>query len=188
MISKDGNTLAQTLLDIVKIVQDLVMPRDEHLPHRKRLIHIITADGVPTNESASRKLWDHMQRNSGNIDYYQIHVKCASHQANLCVHVAICGAVTKSPLKMSGVCAAASRLFKYLVPSYYEQFRGSLHTWVRHVFCTEPRDDVAAAEQDAHVNGLVALYGANVCPPGLLQYFPQHMKYPHVVEGAADAG
>ena len=119
MISKDGNTLAQTLLDIVKIVQDLVMPRDEHLPHRKRLIHIITADGVPTNESASRKLWDHMQRNSGNIDYCQIHVKCASHQANLCVHVAICGAVTKSPLKMSGVCAAASRLFKYLVPSYY---------------------------------------------------------------------
>ena len=80
---------------------------------KRRVVHIITCDGVPTNESASRKLLAHLRRSEPRLQYLQLHLKCSSHQCNLCVHVAICGGLQKSPLLMNSV-----RLGQYVFLSF----------------------------------------------------------------------
>ena len=89
---------------------------------------------------------------------------------------------------MNAVCANASRLYKYLVPSYFEQFRQSVYDWATRVWKEEPHDEMAAATQRLKVEGLQQLFGKDVLPDVLMAFYPLHMEYPHVVEGQVGAG
>ena len=97
-------------------------------------------------------------------------------------------ALTKTPLELSNVCANAARLYKYVVPYYFEQLRQSIYSWSSRVFKTEARDDVAAGAHQNHIDGLRLLYGEVVLPQGLLDFFPQHLRYPHNIEGHEGEG
>ena len=65
------------------------------------------------------------------VSYCMVLMKCGSHQSNLVVMVAVCGAVVKNPSENCPVTGACVRLFKYLMPAYTEEFVQSL--WM-HIF------------------------------------------------------
>ena len=83
---------------------------------------------------------------------------------------------------MNAVCANASRLFKYLIPDYYEQFRRTVVNWAASVFTSEQADEMAITTLQQRVHGLRLLYGDAVLPHKLLVFFPLHWQHPHAVE------
>ena len=62
-----------------------------------------------------------------HIDYAVVVWRCASHQINLIVAVAIVGELVSDPLDTCDVCAAFSRLYKHLIPMYVEGFAHMLN-------------------------------------------------------------
>ena len=85
-----------------------------------RVARGVVGDSVRTNDKAGRHLFYHMRRAAAasGVSYCLILIKCASHQSNLVVMVAICGAVVVKPSVSCPVTGACVRLFKYLIPSF----------------------------------------------------------------------
>ena len=88
------------------------------------------------------------------------------------------------------VCGNASRLYKYLVADYFEQFRVSIHNWATAVFRVEaqPADQTMRDQQAESIAGFRQLYGRDVFPEELTCWFPLHWDYPHHIEGEIEAG
>ena len=98
-----------------------------------RILHLISGDGLNTNENAVKRVLSHflLNQSAGNLVQYRVMVwKCASHQANLVVLVAITGSLAKGPTQSSDLCGTLSRLYKYLVPSYLDEFTAQLRNYV----------------------------------------------------------
>ena len=105
---------------------------------RVRVVHLITGDGIGTNQAATRRVAQRFlhqpglfQASDGStrsiaVRYSVCEWTCSSHCANLCVHVAICGELTVRPTDNSDICAATTRLYKYLQVDYAEEFAASL--------------------------------------------------------------
>ncbi len=153
---------------------------------RLRVIHLLTGDGVPTNMAAARRLL-HSYRKDAHVEYRLIVWLCAAHQANLVVQVAICGSLLADPVNQNGLCGTCSRLFKYLISDYFDEFSSSLRSWV-----TESLRLVQAHQEEVErhrhqVEGLRALYGEEVLPDSLLRFYNVTLQRPdHKVCGQAD--
>ena len=76
------------------------------------------------------------------------------------------------------------------MPDYFEALRASVHRWSQETFLVEPHEgaDDRAATQTAKIVALQSLYGKEVLPEELMQYFPLHFSFPHVVDGVAHNG
>lgn len=96
-----------------------------------------------------------------------VHRSCLEQPAQ----VAICGSLLKDPVNSNALCATCSRLFKYLICDYFEEFSVALRAWVLENFQVVR---VAPQEQEAHrvrVAALLALYGEEVLPASLLVFY-----------------
>ena len=104
-------------------------------------VHVLVGDGIGTNEAAAKQLWANGLRRPfvPNGRYFLAVVKCGNHQAALSASFAVVG----PPAKAMGeawedVTANATRLYKYLLVSYYEDFVSSTQTWSRAHFADRP--------------------------------------------------
>ncbi len=183
---KDASTLAFAIRAVVLYVTSAALeglPRD----HRLRVVHLLTGDGINTNMAAARRVFRSFQGDT-SIDYRVLVWRCASHQVNLVVHVAICGSLLKDPVNSNGLCGTCSRLFKYLINDYFEEFSIALQQWVASAFRVTPCDAAAQAAHRERVLKFRALYGEDVVPETLVQIYNLRFDAPeHCSEDLSDA-
>ena len=168
LLKKDAATTATSIINVVAGILNALLSGD--LPHDGKLsiIHLVTGDGVNTNEAAARRVLFYFVAQSPlkhRIRYRIVVWKCGSHKANLIVMVAICGCSMSKPIDGNALCGAAVRLFKYLIPAYCDDFGRKLQLLVldRVTLVHEALVD-AGSRRDAC---LAALYGDSVVPAAL---------------------
>ena len=136
---KNSQTMASALILVVLAVLDAI--DSQAVTRRVRVVHVLTGDGIQTNDSAAKRVLYHFRhdKTSPKWEYILLVFICASHMANLAVSTAICnGQGIKDPEKNDPICCACARLFKYLMPSYIQEFGSNLRCWVMgHAHMTE---------------------------------------------------
>ena len=130
---------------------------------RLRVTHLLTGDGIGTNEAAAQRLLMHYHSQRG-VDYALLMWSCASHQSNLVCHLAVCGEITRDPVNNNALCGCASRLFKHLLPAYFEEFSLGLGEYLTE--CCEQVETTPELQlaHHTHIEGLEALYGPYLFP------------------------
>ena len=121
---KTGATIAKCIITIMDgILRDI--SNASGMPWKcARVLHVLTGDGVNTNENASKRVLNYFLRHTSwghlILRYRMVVIRCASHQANLVVLAAICGGLPENAVEMNAVCANCNLLFKHLMPQYVE--------------------------------------------------------------------
>ena len=113
-------------------------PPPQAAPKDIWVVHCLIGDGIATNEKAAKVLWaavgERRTVRGRAVRYFLILGKCGTHQSALSARVGVEGKVAAAAAgddkTFEGVTDNAVRLYKYLVPDYYEEFRLSVHTWV----------------------------------------------------------
>ena len=101
---------------------------------------------------------------------------CAAHAGDLSVNEAICGqlianaAADKEP-ENNAICANASRLYRHLMPTYTEEFSMSLKSYICRHLQVRSGDPGILSDEQGRLRQLQNLYGAEVLPEKLLQFF-----------------
>ena len=133
-----------------------------------RVVHLVTEDAVDIDDNECRRFLQHFRspENAEGLDCSLIVWKCASHQANLAVHVAVCGSMLARPVEQSDVCGTCVRLFKYVMPTYSEELGANLRRLVGGLRFARPADVDPSGAQRAQQ--LRLLYGDDVLPESLL--------------------
>ena len=186
LLKKDGPTLAAALiLEVSRVIHNITTGfREQGYKASVRFVHVLTGDSVGTNDNASRRLFHHFQQEESRlgIKYRLIVVKCASHQANLVVQVAVVGPSVKNPIDDNLLCGTCSRLFKYLIPDYLEEFSYNLREHVLRRFSLKHDEDSPECIQArAHSQNLKDLYGPGVFPETLVRILNRDItKLEHV--------
>ena len=140
------------------------------------LVHCMIGDGIATNEATAKIVWALFRNlrthNHRKVRYFLLLGKCGTHQSALSAKNGVEGNVAAASAKdntYKGVTENAVRLFKYLVPEYFEDFRTSILTWVRKTVVvmweSEAESFQAGQLQAARLR---QLYTAHVIPDKLL--------------------
>ena len=95
MERKDASTIAKTLQsvahEIIAQVLEGVGSVSPHLatPSKPRVLHLLTGDGIGTNQAATRRLLKHIidSLSASGVDYYVAMWTCASHVVSIIVQV-----------------------------------------------------------------------------------------------------
>ena len=169
---KDGPTLASAISAAVQPILD-VAAEGAGVNHARRvkIVHMLIGDGINTNENAAKRMLHKLafsDQAPGHLQYRLLLWKCSSHQSNLVVLVAIAGELINDAVDKNELCATLSRLYKYLAPSYLEEFTARLRDLVTDTF--RLRYDIDSLEVQgcqAHTKKLQALYGDGVLPSEL---------------------
>jgi hypothetical protein len=169
---KNGLTLATA---IGASIEEVMKACTGELSGRKplRFLHVLVGDGVNTNENSGKRLLQKFMLSGSadnNVQYRLLVWKCSSHQANLVVLVAIAGGLVANPLESNELCGTLSRLYKFLVPAYLDEFTAVLRNMVVATFrvCHDTFSEDTKRHQDTS-QALVALYGDAVLPPALMR-------------------
>ena len=117
-------------------------------------------DGINTNEAAARRLLARAPVEPlGQLRYFLAMYTCSPHQANLAAEGAIIGAVAKVAAAIGAdsglvgskphlaVCGAATRLYKYLINFYFDEFALAIHMWVGQAMSLEQLPPATARPQ-----------------------------------------
>ena len=172
---KDGDTLGLALIAAVQGIMKILAA----LPQRSvRVVHLLIGDGINTNEAAAKRLFEHYGRRAGGILQYRlISWRCASHQANLVVEVALCGKLLSRPLEENDLAANCSRFFKYLLAEHCDQFATALRRHIASTLQFNRYDSKAAAPPPSEaVLNMQRLYGNDVFPDSLVDIFPSDLS------------
>ncbi len=175
---KDSDTLCFALFCVLRDLAVTLGGDEEPCPKRRRLLHILVGDSVPTNMLAGRKLWRLIQSLLLEppfcvLDYLMIAIRCASHQANLAVRTAI-GGDAPLPKDLPSIETTSARFFKFLLVDYYEEFLANARAFVSDNFrIYGPWNLEGAAlrafERERRVSEqLQSLYGKDALPDELL--------------------
>ena len=139
MRTKDGATIATSWINTVQELIDII----EQMPAalgKRRLVHLVTGDGIPTNENASKRVRFHYNSTFmlTNVRYLFGCWVCGPHCSNLVVETAIRdGQRGGQPEKSDPLCCNASRYFKYLTPHYDQDF--GTYSGVNSLLCVHTR-------------------------------------------------
>ena len=185
---KDAQSVATGLIRVIRRVLDAWAERSAGPSGQsRRLVHIVIGDAVQTNDKAARHLYSHMRPKAGqhNVSYLMVVIKCASHQSNLVVMVAICGSVLAKPSQNCPVAGACVRLFKYLIPAYDEEFANALWTYVEKDL--DISETPPSADALAHFAAMRELYGEGVLPTEITSWLNCGLgKFQHWCAAGAD--
>ena len=189
---KDGRTIATCLIQIAKKAFEVISQGMESIGghcRTSRIVHIVVGDAINTNDNACRRMFRFFQDLSPQIRmrYALVVIRCASHQSNLVVAVAICGRQMANVLENNQICGTCSRLFKYLIPEYLEEFASNLRAHVLKLrFCHVFDQTVLTAKQQESAK-IRELYGDGVLPPSLLQWLNGSVtEFEHFCEEGVD--
>ena len=127
---------------------------------KRWLFHVLVGDGINTNEAAARRLLARsLVEPLGQLRYFLAVYKCSSHQANLAAKGAVIGAAAKVAAATGAdsglvgqkphlaVCGAATRLYKYLINVYFDEFALAIHMWVGQAMSLEQLPPATARPQ-----------------------------------------
>jgi len=172
---------------LLKLIAEVVPPQVAHHGSHRRpeiwLSHCIIGDGINTNDAAAKVLWAlALQGQFQPVRYFLAVCKCGTHQSALAAKNGVIGRAAATAAAAGGeakefedVTGTAVRLFKYLVPDYYDHFRRSVEQWVHcnlEVFLPgDPGRPQAAADGQPQAARLQALYTDHVIPNDLLQFW-----------------
>ena len=191
LAAKDGVTVATAIATIVRtlllVCQDAARSR---AIRRTRVVHILIGDALNTNENAAKRVLHFMSTDGAveGVDYRLVVLKCSSHQSNLVVVVAIAGGKASNVLDTCELCGTLSRLYKYLLPSYLEDFTARLREIVLRRFSvhSDENSDATRAGQQQNVR-LLELYGSYILPAELMAVMNRSVtQMQHVGPPAAD--
>lgn len=170
LLRKDGPTIASALVLAVQGIVTGVEQQCDARQKRARIIHCLVGDGVNTNENASKRLYKHFsdQGAASNFSYFLLVWKCASHQSNLVVNIAICGRFGGRPAEEDLVCCACSIFFKYLLADYVDEFAEGLRRHVVSRLELVPTCLERPAVRTLASTNAVMLYGHDIFPQRLL--------------------
>jgi len=190
--NKDATTIAHSLITTLQqIIASLsagIQPEHRDVT-TLRMIHLLTGDAVPTNEAAAKRVWKYFRHHARRLGlrYSLLVIKCSSHQSNLVVQVAICGKVLKKAVEVDALCGTCSRLFKYLMADYLEDFATALKRQVLAKFSILEEDEGSADTimHRQHSKRMQELYGKDVLPDELLALFNKRL---HEFETVAPPG
>jgi len=131
---KTAATLATAVIIATEEVMECLVAGVQAPSIRIRFLHLITGDGINTNEAAMRIVLHWFIRQSSFKDVFDYKMacwKCGAHKASLVVKTALCGRrYFEEVIDGDGILGATTRLYKYLVPDYADQFAGRLRSWV----------------------------------------------------------
>ena len=173
LAKKDADTLG---LAPVQAAEQILSILGEACTRQVRVVHCLTGDGLNTNEAAAKRLLAHFS-NGANcaVKYFLIVWRCASHQGNLVVLVAICGGLYANPLEKDELCANCSRFFKYVLPEHCDNFARNLFRHVSERLQVLPTpaggDALEAPQGPGATASLQRLYGRDVLPDTLADVF-----------------
>jgi len=192
---KTGAALGQCIVDIVSEILTCISRGPAVSWSRLRFVHLITGDGINTNQNAGRRVLRFFRENAQwglvHVRYRQIMIRCSSHVANLVVVVGICGEMLQKAHETNDVCANCSRAFKHLIPDYIEEFSASMRRHLDDAFRIQVVGDLDVPSLQAErqsSTALQALYGLGVLPHVLLSTFNKSLKERvTVVPSACDA-
>ena len=138
------------------------------------VLHVLIGDGIATNEKAAKLLWACVQQQplAPGTRYLVMVLKCATHQAGLSARSSVIGRAAATGAGggelHKGTTGVATRLFKYVIPDYFEEFVYSVREWVAADLVVLP----PAEEEDTAATGaakqLQVLYTQHVVPDDLL--------------------
>ena len=187
LMKKNAPTLATAIIAVVQSVLDVVVaaaPASRGTSLTVRLCHLLVGDGVSTNEAAAKRVLKHFRefrsaRDGVRLEYTLLVWRCASHQGNLVVHVAICGCVVGEPVRNSDLCGTCVRLYKYLMVSYIEEFAANLRLYLlRSVELHVGTLDANIVSLRDQALRLQELYGHGVLPDELLEVYNIGLQCP----------
>jgi hypothetical protein len=157
-------------------------------------VHMLVGDGIVTNNAAAKLLLGLVRASPPGVQhvrYFLFVVVCATHKANLSTKyavvgpAAVLGMLNKADVAASSdvscaraqacdktavhniVCGAVTRLFKYLILDYYDEFLLALRSWVSRSLAIV-RKDSRRTESVRVAEDLAALYTERVLPGALL--------------------
>ena len=137
---KSTGTLATSLEGILREVVGQVLPVRYNTGHGPEIwvLHLLIGDAIPTNDSASRVVWASVKGKplGTRVRYFLLVTKCMTHQTALSAKSAVMGPAASTASSgrddddVADVTGVASRLFKYLLNDYYEEFCTNARNWV----------------------------------------------------------
>ena len=202
LADKTAGTLATSLERVVRPLGRIVgevFASGGAMRQRSWFVHFLVGDGAPTNEAAAKLLFSWMRRNplANDLKYFLVVVKCANHQANLCVATVVAGrtglvgAASSAPIGASlaafggrSVCGAITRLFKYLISDYEAEFASNLQDLTSRLCARRHSPELGAERQ--RWQGLRDLYDEGVLPGEILDILNGGLPdWVHVTENPA---
>ena len=136
--------------------------------------HILIGDGIPTNQAAAKILWAcvQLQPLAPGTRYFLVVMKCVTHQTGLSAKSSVIGRAAATGAGESelykAITGVASRLFKFVIADYYEEFVFSVREWVAADLLVQPAEageDIAAT---GAAKALQRLYTEHVVPERML--------------------
>ena len=186
LADKTAATLATSFEKLLLTMLRTLVPcrQEQDGSHRRRteiwFVHTLIGDGIATNEAAAKILLaiastEHTV--TQRVRYFLLLGKCGTHQAALSAKTGVIGRAAAKAAAAAGegkefefVTATCVRLFKYVVPQYYEDLANSAERWIReNVTAVVPPPPQAAGQPQATLARLQALYTKHVIPDALLQ-------------------
>ena len=162
------------------VVGVLPQPQAESLPRPQVaapdvwIWHVVIGDGIGTNEAAGKTLWACVKQRplAPGTRYFLVVMKCMTHQTGLTAKSSVMGRAAAAGAGESelynAITGVASRLFKFVICDYFEEFVFSVREWVVADLVVQP----AEAGEDAAATGAAAnlqlLYTEHVVPASML--------------------
>ena len=168
LTKKDAPTLATSVIQVFNSVLEAALPLERPSNQQPRIVlHIVVGDGILTNRALLRRVLAHYKRASPwrrAMKYRVVQVPCGAHKANLVCCTAICGHPCSQPGQHS-LAATSTRLFKYLIPFYSDDFGANLR---KHVVDNLRVRNHGVLPFDERLDaGMRRLYGPGVFPDSL---------------------
>ena len=132
---KQAGTLATSSEGVTRRVLEGVLPTQELTAGPEIWIfHMLFGDAIPTNDAAAKILWALMQHCPWlvkGVRFFLLVVKCMVHQTGLSARSAVIGTAASvgGGELYKEITGVTSRLFKFLIKDYYEEFATNTSQW-----------------------------------------------------------
>ena len=134
---------------------------------------MLMGDGIGANESAGKTLWACVKERplAPGARYFLLVLKCVTHQTALSAKSSVMGRAAATGAGegelYKAITGVASRLFKFVICDYFEEFVFSVREWVLRDLVVQAADAPQDAAGVAAAQALQSLYTEHALPSAL---------------------